>query len=120
LGVVDAPPGTVSRRWANEASVPAYIGAMGEQEPIVVFQEDLTNETSMGETMMLGLRLLVEGVEHVRFRELHGADVRQVFADELDELVTARLIEVDDTRTRLTRSGLMVGNRVFERFVHAL
>jgi len=72
---------------------------------------------AMGETMMLGLRLVDEGVEFERFQALHGVDLRTVFALELAQLQDWRLIDLDAQRVRLTQAGLMMGNQVFARFL---
>jgi len=105
------------RRWANIRPVPGYIRRVRAGKPIEAFHEDLDGPTAMGETMMLGLRLVGEGVPFEHFAALHRADLRAVYAGELAELADWGLIEVGDDRVRLTERGLMVGNQVFARFV---
>jgi len=110
----------VDRRWGNVRSVAAYIASVRRGAgvgPIEAFDEELTAPTGMGETMMLGLRLVDEGVPHARFARLHGIDPRAVFGSELRELAALGLIEVDAERTRATRRGLALLDRVAERFV---
>ncbi len=70
----------------------------------------------MGETMMLGLRL-VEGVHLQDFRERFRLDLAKVYARELGELSQQGLIEIDQTGVRLTRRGWLLGNRVFAAFL---
>lgn len=74
--------------------------------------------TSMGETMMLGLRL-TEGVELERFRRRYGQDVTEVYADPVARLVGLGLLERTPERLRLTPRGRQVGNRVFSEFLPA-
>ncbi|MBK6768502.1 MAG: radical SAM family heme chaperone HemW [Ardenticatenales bacterium] len=104
-------------RWGNHRAVDGYIRRVSEGELPTDFEEHLDSPTAMGETMMVGLRLIDEGVGHARFAALHGVDPRVVYADVLAELVGWGMITVDDERTRVTGRGLMVGNQVFERFV---
>jgi len=65
----------------------------------------------------MGLRLVREGVPFGHFAALHGWDLREVYAAELEDLQRQELITVDDRRVRLTQRGLMIGNRVFVRFL---
>lgn len=104
-------------RYGNHRAVDGYIRRVTAGEPPTAFEEDLDAATAMGETMMVGLRLVDEGVPHARFAARHGVDPRAVYGDVLAELSAWGLVTVDDVGTRLTGRGVMVGNRVFERFV---
>lgn len=103
-------------RWSNDRPVDAYIARVQAGELPVAFREEVSPAAAMGETMMVGLRLVDEGVAHARFADLHGDDPREVYAAVLAELRDWGLVDVDAHRTRLTRRGLMVGNQVFGRF----
>jgi oxygen-independent coproporphyrinogen-3 oxidase len=83
----------------------------------VDFHEELSDEISMGETMMLGLRLVREGVPYARFAEMHGQPLRVAFGPTLDRLQDGGLLESDGERVRLTPRGLLLGNRVFSEFI---
>lgn len=74
----------------------------------------------MQETMMMGLRLLKTGVSRRRFKERFGDSLDKVFAEEVNELLHLGLVEwggVQSERLILTRSGRMLANQVFMRFV---
>jgi oxygen-independent coproporphyrinogen-3 oxidase len=86
-------------------------------QPVVDMEEVLSPRTSMGETMMLGLRLVREGVPFVHFAALHGEDLRTVFAAEIVRLQAQGLITLDEQRVRLTERGLLIGNQVFAEFL---
>jgi oxygen-independent coproporphyrinogen III oxidase len=107
----------VSHRWSNRKPVPGYVKRMMAGQPVVDMEEVLSPRVSMGETMMLGLRLVREGVPFAHFAELHGDDLRTVFAPEIARLQTQGLIELDEQRVRLTERGLLVGNQVFAEFL---
>jgi oxygen-independent coproporphyrinogen-3 oxidase len=79
--------------------------------------ETIDHNLEIGETMMMGLRLLDEGVEHERFRTRFGMDLRRQFSAELEELEELGLIAVDAERVRLSECGRLLGNRVFAQFL---
>ena len=107
-----------SKRWSNRKPVPGYVKRVLAHAPDVVdMTEVLPPRVTMGETMMLGLRLVREGVAFDRFAALHGADLREVFRTEIAKLTAWGLVTMDDTSIRLTPQGLMVGNQVFAEFL---
>jgi oxygen-independent coproporphyrinogen-3 oxidase len=63
----------VELRWGNRKPVGGYIKRVREgAEALAEFQEEIAPRLAMGETMMLGLRLLREGVCRGRFAAQHG------------------------------------------------
>ncbi len=105
------------RRWGNRKPVPSYVKRIHAGDSVQDFEEQISLLTGMGETMMLGLRLVREGVTLERFYGLHGRSLNEAFAAELGFLCRDGLLAVDDRRVCLTRRGLMVGNQVFARFL---
>ena len=85
----------VACRWANRKGVQGYIRRVETGENPVGFHEALPAEVSMGETMMLGLRLVQEGVSFSRFEEMHGRPLGDVFGPVLDRLQEGGLLESD-------------------------
>ena len=83
--------------------------------PVVDAVEPMDARLEMAETMMLGLRLDT-GVSVAEFEERFAVPLRQQFADELDEMETAGLLEAVDGSVRLTQRGRLLGNEVFSRF----
>ena len=106
-----------SKRWGNRKPVPSYVKRINQGKTVEEFSEDIDLRMSMGETMMLGLRLLQEGVTFERFQALHGIELPVIFADELAHLHKLHLIDIDQQKVRLTRQGLMMGNQVFAHFL---
>ena len=107
----------VSRRWGNHKPVPGYVRRIERQQPIEEFSEEVGPAASMGETMMLGLRLVQEGVEFQRFQTLHGVDLREIYGAQLQDLRSWGMIEEDAGRVRVTRRGLMMSNQVAALFL---
>jgi oxygen-independent coproporphyrinogen-3 oxidase len=73
--------------------------------------------TEMQETMMVGLRLVEEGVSGRAFEIRFGEKVESVFGREIKGLLGNGLLEWVDNHLRLTQRGRMVGNQVFMQFV---
>jgi oxygen-independent coproporphyrinogen III oxidase len=105
------------QRWANRKPVPGYIKRMRAGVAVEEFREEIDPRLAMGETMMLGLRLLREGVSRSRFAARHGQAVDAMFGVELRQLAERGLLMWDDHRIRLTPAGLLLGNRVFAEFL---
>ncbi|MBX3000664.1 MAG: radical SAM family heme chaperone HemW [Caldilineaceae bacterium] len=104
-------------RWSNRKPVPGYIKRMVAADTVEDFREQIDLETSMGETMMLGLRLVEEGVALARFRRRYAADLRQIYAEQIQRFTALGLMTVDAQRVRLTARGVMVGNQIFAAFL---
>jgi len=104
-------------RWSNRKGVQGYIKRVDAGESPVDFHEEISAEVSMGETMMLGLRLVREGVPFARFEAMHGQPLACAFGPSVDRLQEEGLLESDSERVRLTPKGLLVGNRVFSEFI---
>jgi oxygen-independent coproporphyrinogen-3 oxidase len=105
------------RRWANVTAPADYVARVLGGDCPVAMEEIIDPILEMGEMMMMGLRLLEEGIEFERFCKRFAIDLRQWFADDLAVLTELGLIIVDDERVRLSRRGRLLGNQVFLRFL---
>jgi coproporphyrinogen III oxidase-like Fe-S oxidoreductase len=77
-------------------------------------------ETGMGEMMMMGLRLTQEGVAEAVFEARFGQSLESVYASQIQRLARIGLLEwhgQPDRRLRLTQSGRLLGNQVFQEFI---
>jgi oxygen-independent coproporphyrinogen III oxidase len=105
------------RRHWNVRPVPEYIqrvwGARGPEAG----DETIDPRLAQGETMMLGLRLVREGVAGTRFHARFGTGLVETFGAEIAELTSRGLIEEIDGHLRLTPEGRLLGNQVFARFL---
>jgi len=111
-------------RYSNAADITSYIQAMtrepGTQFPFsnaVDNRQAIDRCTEMNETMMLGLRLLEQGVRDVDFSRRFGVEIGEVYPNQVALLVQQGLLEWNDGSLRLTRRGHLLGNRVFREFV---
>lgn len=96
--------------------------------PATVNHHKQSIKDDMAEFMMTGLRLTQEGISEEEFQKRFGQSVREVYGNEIDELLKLGLIEwVNNTPLpmeegfgaliRLTRRGRLLGNKVFIRFI---
>jgi oxygen-independent coproporphyrinogen III oxidase len=104
------------RRYHHILAPTAYINRINEGKSTIK-QEMLDLRGQAGETMMLGLRMLREGVDVGRFQARFGAPPEHFFAAELDWLAQNALIVRDTARIRLTERAVPVANEVFVKFV---
>lgn len=77
-------------------------------------------EAEIGETMMMGLRLVQEGVSDLRFKQRFGQSLEDVFAEPIARLIRQGLLEWspgEERSLRLTQRGYLLGNRVFLEFI---
>jgi oxygen-independent coproporphyrinogen-3 oxidase len=85
--------------------------------PAVAETWPIDAETEQREMLMLGLRLVEEGVESSAFKERFGVDLESSFGGVLADLEAQGLVEQGAGRLRLTSRGHLLGNRVFVHFV---
>ena len=106
-----------NRRTMNQPSPGRYIAALERHESVVTNVEELDDRTAMGETMMLGLRLLQDGVSPSSFARRHGVSLFDQFGSQLDRLTSIGLLETEDGRVRLTERGALLANSVCAEFL---
>ena len=76
--------------------------------------------TEMQETMLVGLRLTLTGINAEAFSERFRIALGDVFGYEITPLISQGLLEwtgEDEQNLRLTPRGRLLGNRVFMQFV---
>jgi len=118
IGVGAGAHGTLDgRRWMNHPLPATYMSAVEGGRPAAATTEEIDERTAMGETMMLGLRLLGEGVDAAAFAARHGRPLEEAFGETIAELAGVGLIERAAGGIRLTRRGLLLANDVCARFL---
>ncbi len=114
-------------RTANVLGILPYIQRCSDIQPqtfpITPATASLTaidRHTEMQETMMVGLRLVEDGVSARRFARRFDEPLIAVFGRQIDRLIDRGLLEwsgPDRDALRLTQRGHLVGNQVFMQFV---
>ncbi len=105
------------RRWWNVRRPETYIRRLADGRTPTAGSEHIDRRTARGETMMLGLRLLTEGVSDGDFQQAFGVPIASAFPTELEELTSAGLLDYCHGRCRLTPRGYLLANQVFRRFL---
>lgn len=104
------------RRWTNVRHPEEYIRRLSAGRSVAEEMEEIPLRLEMGETMMMGLRL-VAGMSDGRFRARFGMGMAEVFGVELSRLAGQGLLEWDGQTARLTPRGRLLGNWVFREFI---
>lgn len=113
-------------RTANIRGVKGYIQQVNSNPglgypagPAVETALHVDTWTAMQEHMMVGLRLIDEGVSDSRFRKRFGVTLQQAFQSQIARLEKVGLLEWsgEGDILRLTRRGWLLGNQVFSEFI---
>ena len=105
------------QRYWNVLKPREYIAAIEATGDAVAERETIDRVLEIGETMMLGLRLIDEGGDRARFADRFGVELNAVYGSVIARLVEQGLIEDLSDRIRLTARGRLLGNRVFAEFL---
>lgn len=84
--------------------------------PTVDGHETLDLAGAMGETMMMQLRLR-DGVDLRQFQRRFGLSIKAVYGEQIAELCAEGLLEINQTRLRLTMRGVRFANEAAQRFL---
>jgi oxygen-independent coproporphyrinogen-3 oxidase len=111
------------KRWHDVLSPAEYITLLEADRqgpfPSSVKEEvqEIDETLEMAETMILGLRLVQEGVRLADFKGRFGRELMDVYGGEIREMERVALLTVNGERVRLTARGRLLGNEVFQRFL---
>ncbi len=97
----------------------AYCRVLESGDKPIENSYSLTDEDSMAETMIMGLRLS-EGVHLGEFRSRFGRGIEEAFPGTISRLAGMGVVRVDGERIRLTERGVYVANTAFREFIHPL
>ncbi len=106
-------------RFSNALHPRDYIQHIASTGSAILEDEQIDRALEMGETMMLGLRLIDEGVDRSRFQDRFAISIEQAYGSIVDRLIDQELVELTAECLRLTPRGRLLGNRVFGEFLPA-
>lgn len=111
-------------RTANVSAIPDYISRCksGSLQPFpagpaAAQVNPLNIDTQMQEFMLVGLRLLEEGVSRLAFFSRFGRQLQDVFPEQVDRLIRKGLLEQKGDILRLSPAAHFIANRAFMEFV---
>ena len=102
------------RRWWNIAAPYEYMERVEAGESPVEEIDALTREDAMNEALMLGLRMVEEGLKGGPFRERFGLTPVEAFSG-WDNIFSDGLVEARGLDLVLTRKGLLFLNEILLR-----
>ena len=85
-------------------------------QPLIEGSEKLDGNKVMGETVMMGLRML-EGINLQNFKKRFGVEIQSTFSDVISRLLSNNLIIFDNGNLKLTHKGLLFYNDVSAEFL---
>ncbi len=104
-------------RMSNLRLPASYIESVHSGELPIAMTEEIDPELSASETLMLGLRLLRDGVSAVDFETRHGTSLQTRFGTLIDRFLALELLEFRAGRLRLTERGALVSNSILAEFL---
>jgi oxygen-independent coproporphyrinogen III oxidase len=111
------------QRTANVNGIRAFVKRCMEGQagsfpagPAVQEITAIDSKAEMQETMMVGLRLIEEGISPSDFETRFGVALSDMYGNEIKFLVERGLLEAGE-RIRLTKKARLLSNQVFRHFV---
>ena len=118
LGIGAGAYGTIREtRVMNHMLPETYIRAVEGGTLPHSNSEVIDEKTGRGETMMLGLRLLDDGIQAAAFSQRHGVGLEAHFGSQIAQMEKIGRLERMDTGVRLTPRGMMLANDVAAAFL---
>ncbi len=103
-------------RWKNLAGIEDYIARVKTRASPAVEGRRLSDEERLGDALFTGLRLS-DGLDVGAINARYGVDVWARYGAHLQSFVDAGLLDVTDSRWRLTRQGMLLAHEVMSIFV---
>ncbi len=114
-------------RYATLLSPQRYIRAMQDGQsdderhfplsPAVETWEALSLENEISEMLLMGLRLVREGVSLTGFHDRFGVDLLELHGAVFERFAEYGIVEVSPTHVRLTKEGRLLSNALFRELV---
>lgn len=118
LGIGAGAFGTMNgNRVMNQLLPERYINDLATDKLPQSNIEVLDARTALGESIMLGLRLLNDGVSSSAFHMRHGVSLDDVFGEQIASMRDLAMLETTGTGIRLTTRGMMLANSVVAEFL---
>lgn len=106
-----------SLRGSNVRLTASYIETIQTGRRPLAMAETIDPATEMGETMMLGLRLLVDGVSLSDFERRHGQSMTDCYSAQITRFIEIGMLAWHGERLRLTDKGMLLANDICGEFL---
>jgi len=109
------------RRYSNTKKVDTYIKLWKDEDMGKNLLQEHKNfkrkiKQEVSDAVFLGLRKL-DGIDANEILSRYGLDVFDLYKNEVKDLAERELIQIDNSRIKLSKRGLFLANEVFEKFV---
>lgn len=103
-------------RYSNYGPLKKYMEPLRNEYFPIFERHEVTKHEKMEEEMFLGLRKR-KGVSISTFKRKYSIHPKELFEQQIEDLISKGWIEVTDDSIRLTREGLFLGNEAFQTFI---
>jgi oxygen-independent coproporphyrinogen-3 oxidase len=103
-------------RSANLRGLTRYVQTVKKGELPIAESDRISPEQARADAAMLGLRL-VQGIHLPTFNERFGGNLVADHAEAVDRFAGLGLLEIVNHHLRLTRSGYLVANQIWQEFI---
>ena len=102
---------------SKNTNVPtSYIREINKKHTAVEYSESLRPRQAMGETLMLGLRML-KGISIMKFEDRFQTSIKSIYGGVIASLKEKELITIEQGQLRLSKKGLFLANSVILEFI---
>ena len=105
-----------SSRYSNYSKIDDYFDSVDTGKSPINWREPVTVAQSLAEELFLGLRL-TRGLDWNRLRRMYGSDRLAQYEPGMHELSERGLVKWDNSTLRLTPSGMLLSNEIFQLFI---
>jgi oxygen-independent coproporphyrinogen-3 oxidase len=103
-------------RYANKSHLDDYLRAIETGSSPRDYHEPISKTQALQENLFLGLRL-TKGIDINQLRDKYGEEALVKYADQLRELSERGLVKRNGRFIRLSASGMLLSNEIFQLFV---
>ena len=103
-------------RFKNVNPPAHYIQKVVDKQSAVEHSESLESRQAMGETIMLGLRLL-QGISIHQFEKRFQTSFRNLYGNIISTLKKKELVTIEENHLRLSKKGLFLADSVILEFI---
>ncbi|WP_067727398.1 radical SAM family heme chaperone HemW [Oceanobacillus damuensis] len=104
------------KRITNIRPLPAYVSQASKNGKPVLQVDPISLKEKVEEEMFLGLRK-INGINKAHFQSRFGFRAEELYKKEVEELINNGLLKETGMAIQLTDKGMLLGNRVFEKFL---
>lgn len=105
-------------RYSNTVDLSAYIKSDGNPKKLLQSPDWITRTDALEEFFFLGLRLR-QGVSLSEFYEEFNKCPYDIYGENIDKMISLKLLTLNGDKLRLTDKGIDVSNYVFSGFITA-